>query len=102
MRVPTLEEAAADFSGMWAPRQSRELTPLTSAQEVDGKARKSLDLYCQLQAWVQVSKEETRKDQRQYRTLETDRKAAPIPPGLCSRVAEPPRTGGLHQNDTFL
>lgn len=41
---------------MWAPRQSRKLTPLTSAREVDAKARKSLDLYCQLQAWVQVVK----------------------------------------------
>lgn len=39
---------------MWAPRQSRELKPLTSAQEVDAKARKSLDHYCQLWAWVQV------------------------------------------------
>lgn len=56
MWVPTLKEAAADFSGMGAPRQSRELKPLTRAQEVDAKARKSLDLYCQLQAWVQVVK----------------------------------------------
>lgn len=39
---------------MWAPRQSRELKPLTRAQEVDVKARKSLDLYCQRQAGVQV------------------------------------------------
>lgn len=38
----------------WAPRQSRELKPLTGAQGVDAKARKSLDRYCQLQAWVQV------------------------------------------------
>lgn len=54
MWVPTLEEEATDLSGKWAPRPSRELKPLTSAQEVDAKARKSLDLYCQLQAWVQV------------------------------------------------